>query len=261
MNKLCSLCAALLLTPATFAEPEVFQSSFDPLLPNAYQVQFPAALGGMTLNMPISGGDMSIEVDATANTSKLLTWNQEVEPIEIAGMSTGPITITMDTNSSSEGSYDATTRSFSVGATFLINFDDSELAQIGFVSPMALFGREEGTIYGVGQIGTINMQLEGGGTVAGSDFSYTCRTTGRIDYDLDDSQGQSGDVNHDRLVDLSDSVSVLQSLFLDGSMACPVAANVNGDTATDLSDVVFLLSFIFQGGPAPPSQPVTCSDT
>ena len=107
----------------------------------------------------------------------------------------------------------------------------------------------------------VGMQLEGGGTVAGSDFSYTCRTTGRIDYDLDDSQGQSGDVNHDRLVDLSDSVSVLQSLFLDGSMACPVAANVNGDTATDLSDVVFLLSFIFQGGPAPPSQPVTCSDT
>jgi len=258
MNKLCSLCAALLLTPATFAEPEIFEASFDPMLPNEYQVQFPAELGGSTLTMPISGGDFAIEVDPAAGTSKLLQWNQEVEPIEILGMSTGPITITMDTNSTSEGTYDAASRSFSVAATFLINFDDSQLQQIGFLSPLPLLGTEEGTLFGVGQIGTINMHLQGEGAVGESAFSYTCRTTGRIHYDLDDDQGQSGDVNHDRQIDVSDAISVLSALFSDGAIACPDAANVNGDVVTDLSDAVFLLTFIFQGGPAPPPEPVAC---
>lgn len=258
MNKLWSLCAALLLTPPSFAAPEIFDASFDPNLPNDYQVQFPIELGGTTLQMPISGGDFSIEVDAAEGTSKLLEWNQEVEPIEILGMSTGPITITMDTNSSSEGTYDAALRSFSVAATFLITFDDSQLRQIGFISPLPLFGTEEGTLYGVGQIGTINMHLQGEGSVGTSAFSYNCRTTGRIHYELDDNQGQSGDANHDLRIDLSDAVTVLNSLFRGDSMACPDAANVNGDLLTDLSDAVFLLSFVFQGGPAPSPEPVAC---
>ena len=258
MNKLCSLCAALLLTPFSFAAPEIFEASFDPNLPNEYQVQFPLELGGATIVMPISGGDFSIEVDAAEGTAKLLEWNQEVEPIEILGMSTGPITITRDTNSSSEGTYDAASRSFRVAATFLISFDDSELRQVGFLSPLPLFGTEEGTVYGVGQIGTINMHLQGEGSVGDSAFSYTCSTTGRIHYDLDNNQGQSGDVNHDLEIDLSDAISVLSALFTGGSMVCPEAANVNRDAVTDLSDAIFLLGFIFQGGPPPPPEPVGC---
>jgi hypothetical protein len=75
------------------------------------------------------------------------------------------------------------------------------------------------------------------------------------------------DFNQDGAFDLSDSVSILNFLFLggasppcgDGSITHPAnlaLLNANDDAAIDLSDAVYALNFLFLGGP----RPVLCVD-
>jgi hypothetical protein len=248
------------LAPAfVAAEPVVLKAHFDAAAgPNQYRVDF-SSLGGDTLILSVTGGSFEIETDAEAGTARLLAWHQDVDPIEIVpGMSTGPIVVTMQEGSGAAGTYDATTRQFEATATFLIDFDDSQLADLGFSSPMVLVGTERGNIYGVGSIGSIGMYLEGEGTVQGLPFTYTCQTTARFEYLLEDHQAQTGDVTRDRALDISDPVMILGGLFQGAAMACPAAADVNGDETTDLSDAVYLLNYLFLGGPETPADPVDC---
>jgi hypothetical protein len=61
-----------------------------------------------------------------------------------------------------------------------------------------------------------------------------------------------GDVNGDRVADLSDAVSLLEFLFLDGPSPRPQeAGDTNADGVTDISDSVYLLFYLYVGGPAP----------
>jgi hypothetical protein len=252
--------AALVAFPAlSFASPVVRKANFDPNAgPSQYEVHFPVELGGATIIMPITGGTFEIETDAEAGTARLLTWSQQVDPIEIFGKSTGPITVAMDTAQPTDGTYSAPEKAFSVNATFLITFDDAELREFGFFSPLPLKGTEKGNIYGAGSIGTISMYLQGQGSVGPGSFNYTCQTSARFEYLLAPNQAQPGDVNHDRSIDLSDPVSILGALFFGTSMPCESAAEVNGDGNVDLSDAVFLLNYLFQGGPDAPAEPVSC---
>jgi hypothetical protein len=65
---------------------------------------------------------------------------------------------------------------------------------------------------------------------------------------------QRGDANHDGGYDLSDAVTILSHLFLDGQdPACPDAEDVNDDGDRDISDPVSILMYLFLGGNAPPS--------
>lgn len=252
--------AALILGSPLFGEPVVLKSFFDSTAgPNHYEVNFPPQLGGGTLFMPIVGGSFELETDAAAGTARILSWSQEISPIEIFGKSTGPITVTVDATEPTAGTFDVTQNSFEVTGTFHIAFDDSELSEFGFISPIALTATERGNIYGNGSIGTVRMFLEGGGAVAGSGFTYTCRTSARFEYKLTEDQAQTGDVNQDRTIDVSDPIGLLGSLFLGGTLACPQAGEVNGDSQVDLSDAVSLLAFLFQGGSAPPATPVACT--
>ncbi|HVR74352.1 MAG TPA: hypothetical protein VMT52_08470 [Planctomycetota bacterium] len=260
MKKLAALAAVLCFTStALIAEPTVRRSIFDPTAgPNQYEVQFPAELGGATIFMPIVGGSFDLETDRDAGTARLLSWTQDVDAIDIFGKSTGPITITLQPGTESTGTFDPNLDQFSVTGTFLISFDDTELQEFGFFSPIALEGNESGNIYGVGAIGTIRMYLEGGGSVAGSGFTYTCHTSARFEYTLLEGQAQPGDLNHDKDLDVSDPISLLGGLFLGTAPECPEAGDVNADSTIDVSDAVYLLAFLFQGGPAPPAAPVTC---
>ncbi len=64
-----------------------------------------------------------------------------------------------------------------------------------------------------------------------------------------------GDANGDGVLDISDAVAFLESLFLGGGpLECEDAADSNDSGALDLSDAIFTLSFLFQGGrdPSPP---------
>lgn len=249
-----ALCGTQLL-----AAPVVRKAHFDPEAgPNQYTIEFPVELSGETVYMPIVGGSFEIETDAEAGTSKLLSWRQEIAPIQIFGMSTGPITVTLDPASSSEGTYDAVESSFAVTAGFRIEFDDTELQQVGFVSPVVLTATESGTFHGAGSIGSVSMFLEGTGDFAGGSFSYTCQTTASYDYLLEDHEAQPGDVNHDRRIDISDPVAILGDLFLGSEVACRAAAEVNRDDSVDLADAVFLLNYLYLGGPSAPVAPVAC---
>ncbi len=261
MTRYSLLVTALAFASSLFAEPVVLKSNFDSTAgPNHYEVNFPPQLGGGTIFMPIVGGSFELETDAAAGTARLLTWNQEISPIDIFGKSTGPISVTIDPAvPATAGTFDPASNQFQVTGTFLIGFDDTELREFGFVSPIALTGTEVGNIYGVGSIGTIHMFLQGGGSVAGSAFTYTCHTSARFEYLLDDAHAQPGDVNHDRAIDVSDPVSILGTLFQGGEMACGAAAEVNSDARIDLSDAVYLLGYLFQGGPSPPAAPVACT--
>jgi opacity protein-like surface antigen len=251
----------LALAPAALlrADPVVYKAHFDPEAgPNQYTVTFPPELGSTQVFMPISGGSFELEADAAAGTARLLSWSQDIDPIVLFGFGTGPIAVSMDLEAGSEGTFDAASRHFSVTATFLITFDDSELRNYGFISPVALVGTEEGYVYGVGSIGSISMYLEGQGSYAGGTFSYTCQTTARFEYDLEEDEAQPGDVNHDRDLDLTDPILILGTLFLGSSMQCPEAAEVNHDQVVNMSDAVYLLNYLYIGGPPTPAEPVSC---
>lgn len=66
-----------------------------------------------------------------------------------------------------------------------------------------------------------------------------------------------GDANGDGRVDLTDSVNLLNNLFLGGSApVCRRAVDTNADGRIDLTDAIRILNFLFQGGQAPVFQDV-----
>ena len=151
-------CSVILLAMSTslVADPVTRTAIFDPTVgPNNYTIQFPLDLGGSIIEMNIVGGSFELVVDAEEGTAALASWHQEIAPIILFGMDTGPITITLVTEDGEDavGTYNAETQEFSVEATFQIEFDDSQLWQVGFVSPVNLTAVEEGTIHGSGSIG------------------------------------------------------------------------------------------------------------
>ena len=63
-----------------------------------------------------------------------------------------------------------------------------------------------------------------------------------------------GDANRDDVVDISDAVFTLLSLFAGGGdLPCPDAADANDDGSVDLSDAVYTLEYLFRRGTAPPA--------
>ncbi|MBI4605294.1 MAG: hypothetical protein HY721_25300 [Planctomycetes bacterium] len=62
-----------------------------------------------------------------------------------------------------------------------------------------------------------------------------------------------GDCSPDRVVNISDAVSVLGYLFLGtATPACLEACDGDGTGVLNISDAVYILGFLFLGGPAPP---------
>jgi hypothetical protein len=72
-----------------------------------------------------------------------------------------------------------------------------------------------------------------------------------------------GDANMDNVVDVSDPVRILNTLFLGGEpLACEQAADANKDNRLDISDPVTLLSYLFLEPSAwSPSPEVVSSET
>ena len=78
---------------------------------------------------------------------------------------------------------------------------------------------------------------------------------------------QSGDVNGDGTIDLTDPIALLIWLFDSGppavAMECgmdiPSRRNgdVDGDSRINITDCIYLLSFLLRGGPDP--SPISCS--
>jgi hypothetical protein len=63
-----------------------------------------------------------------------------------------------------------------------------------------------------------------------------------------------GDSNQDFVVDITDSVFLLNYLFQNGPVSeCLEGSELNGDGNVDISDVIYLLNYLFLGGPEPVS--------
>ena len=71
-----------------------------------------------------------------------------------------------------------------------------------------------------------------------------------------------GDSNQDGVIDISDGVSMVRRLFVDGAAPLPCEGSlqaggnlalldVNEDSSFNLTDAIYLLGYMFQGGPAP----------
>ena len=241
------------------AHDETFKARFSPDAgPNAYSVQFPAELGGQQIEMPVVGGSLTLVVNDENETARLESWVQNIQPIELFGASTGPITVTLDDAFPTSGIYDPAARKFEVTATFILEFDDSQLSQFGFVSPFRLTATEKGKIFGVGQIGTIGMNLAGTGQFGLGEFTYTCKTSAAIESTRPEGKTQAGDCNQDNAHDISDPVSMLTILFQGSLEGCPAAIDVNGDAQRDISDAIFMFSYLFEGSTPPPADEVDC---
>ncbi|SVD02239.1 uncharacterized protein METZ01_LOCUS355093, partial [marine metagenome] len=62
-----------------------------------------------------------------------------------------------------------------------------------------------------------------------------------------------GDVNEDKVIDISDSVAVISYLFLgEARPYCMDSADANDDGNVDISDTLRILSHLFNGGGALP---------
>ena len=133
------LAGAFVSTLLTAEEKTLTAVFSDRAGPNLYRVTFPESSGGFTLELPIVGGEFSMALDAEAQTSKILTWNQDVAPLDLFGANTGPITVRLDTAQPSSGDYNSGLGSFNVDASFILEFQNSpELAQLGFISPFSM---------------------------------------------------------------------------------------------------------------------------
>jgi len=63
-----------------------------------------------------------------------------------------------------------------------------------------------------------------------------------------------GDVNDDRLVNISDPIYLNNFLYSGGpAPPCLNQADANHDGALDGSDSAFILNWLYNGGPAPPA--------
>ena len=77
----------------------------------------------------------------------------------------------------------------------------------------------------------------------------------------DDPKFKRGDSNSDRLVDISDSITILTHLFLGApELECEKTADINDDGKIDISDPIFLLSHQLLGEQAPPEPFNTCGN-
>ncbi len=149
---------------------------------NGYVVQFPEALGGQRVEMTISSGRYKIEFDTANKASRLKMWEQQVSPIEILGMSTGPITITLEHGAPTAGTYDPDGGPDRAGAVdleavFRIEFDDSELRRIGLTSPFIMPAVETGVI---NADGVVSLTADGEGSLLGYPLVFSCVATSRL---------------------------------------------------------------------------------
>lgn len=68
-----------------------------------------------------------------------------------------------------------------------------------------------------------------------------------------------GDANSDGVINVADTIRLLERLF-EGfpATSCPEADDANDDTSLDIADPVFLLEYAFYGGPPPPPPGPEC---
>jgi len=174
----------LLMGAAPFqAKKWTVEATADPEIgPNMYVVAFPPELGGEVIEMSILSGSYTIGFNTVRERATLIEWEQEVSAIEIMGMSTGPITISLEPGTVAHGPYEPDGGDDGLGyveleAVFRIEFDDSKLCEIGLCSPFIMPAFESGTIH---HDGVLTLTAEGVGELLGYPLLFDCSATTKI---------------------------------------------------------------------------------
>ena len=160
--------------------PFTLVADSDPDLTNMFTVTFPPELGGETQTADIPLTQFVLEVDLDSGTARLLSWFQQVDPFDLLGFSTGNITIML--GGPSTGSYQELSGEFVTAETYQILFDDTGLAQFGFVSPFVVPAAASGTLtFETETEGVVSMEWAGQSEVPNPDdpespfvFTYSC---------------------------------------------------------------------------------------
>ncbi|MGE4620311.1 MAG: hypothetical protein AAEJ04_10945 [Planctomycetota bacterium] len=100
---------------------------------------------------------------------------------------------------------------------------------------------------------TLVMVVGGQSNAMVSDFGdVTLVATGGFD---------RGDCNDDGLFDIADGITLLDNLFLGGTVSCDDACDGNDDELKDIADAIYILAALFNGGPQPPGSGSCGPDT
>ena len=181
----------LLMGAAPFqAKKWTVEATADPEIgPNMYVVAFPPELGGEVIEMSILSGSYTIGFNTVRERATLIEWEQEVSAIEIMGMSTGPITISLQPDTIGRGFYEPDGGEDGRGyvelmAVFRIEFDDSEFVRAGLCvdgeglcSPFIMPAFESGIIH---DDGVLSLTAEGIGDLLGYPLLFSCIATTKI---------------------------------------------------------------------------------
>jgi hypothetical protein len=105
--------------------------------------------------------------------------------------------------------------------------------------------------------GILLFEIQSSGKITFRGESVVSNHLGRVIHDVyyDNVKGfVRGDFDENGVIDITDGISILNYLFLNGAEpSCVKAADVNDDGSVDVTDGVYLLNYLFQGGPAPPA--------
>ena len=159
------------------------EATADPEIgPNMYIVEFPPELGGEVIEMSILSGSYTIGFNTGSERATLIKWEQDVSAIEILGMSTGPITISLQPGTVAHGPYepdggDDGLGSVELEAVFRIEFDDSKLCGIGLCSPFIMPAFESGLIHADG---VLSLTADGEGEILGYPLLFSCIATTKL---------------------------------------------------------------------------------
>ncbi|MGE4620312.1 MAG: hypothetical protein AAEJ04_10950, partial [Planctomycetota bacterium] len=129
----------------------------------------------------------------------------------------------------------------------------TEVASIGYDTVAgALAGSVPGSsqtttltpVSGLGPNGVTLVMVVGGQSISMQSEAgiVTLEATGGFD---------RGDCNDDGAFDIADAITLLDALFLGGSVTCDDACDGNDDELKDIADAVYILSALFIGGPLP----------
>ncbi len=172
------LIGGLVWTDSAGAEPKTLNAFEDGNVTTDFTLSFPSLGFDSTSNVFYTR--FQLEIDEEAGTARFLDYNQQIESLTLPlGITTGRIGVRIN---QSEGTYDATTRTFETVDEYEITFEN-DLSFFGFVTPVIFPAVSKGTVVG-GAAAARNVQMTWGGTGQFEnadnpeqpfEYTYTCK--------------------------------------------------------------------------------------
>lgn len=193
MTKPACLCASLAIMASTAgAAPQILVAVNDPNQPNQFVVNFPPELGGpQTAAIPST--KYLLRIDDEKGTAGIVSWVQRVNPLMLAGINTGNITVRLASDST--GVFDGGLKGqeqdgvFSTTEAYNVHFA-GDLSMFGLQSPFFIPSSSTGEVVfdaGSSEMGTISMEWTGLGSIPNPFdpanpfvFSYACQVNSRF---------------------------------------------------------------------------------